>query len=202
MAFITGCNTPGENLVTIPPPPGHSGRFETATLGAGCFWCIEAVFKELAGVVSVAPGYSGGHVADPTYEQVCSRSTGHTEVAQVVFDPAVVSFAGILEVFWWAHDPTFLDRETADGGAQYRSVIFFHDAGQKEAAEALKKKLDASGAYALPVDTQIIPLQAFYPAENYHKEYFKNHPENPYCQSVIRPKMDKFRKVFRERVRK
>jgi peptide-methionine (S)-S-oxide reductase len=202
LACFSGCTPAGDEAVTAPTAPLPAGKYETATLGAGCFWCVEAVFKELDGVVSVLPGYSGGRTVDPTYEQVCAGGTGHAEVAQIIFDPAKVSFAGILEVFWWAHDPTTKDQQGADTGSQYRSVIFFHDAGQKEVAEALKKKLDSSGAYQSPVVTEISQFKAFYPAENYHKDYFANHPENPYCQSVIRPKMDKFRKVFRERIRK
>ena len=201
-AGLSGCHPAGDTSVTGSPTPVLPGNYETATLGAGCFWCVEAVFKELDGVVSVEPGYSGGRTVNPTYEQVCAGNTGHAEVAQVIYDPAKVNFAGILEVFWWAHDPTTKDQQGADTGSQYRSVIYYHDAGQKAVAENLKIKLDSSGAYSAPVVTEIAPFKVFYPAENYHKDYFKSHPENPYCQSVIRPKIDKFRKVFREKLRK
>jgi len=199
---LLGCQPSGDQAVTALPTPVPPGNYETATLGAGCFWCAEAVLKELDGVVSVEPGYSGGQAANPTYEQVCTGTTGHTEVAQVRFDPAKLSYAGLLEIFWYAHDPTTRDRQGADEGSQYRSVIFFHNAGQKKIAEGLKKKLDASGAYKSPVVTDIVPFTVFYPAENYHRDYFAHHPENPYCQSVIRPKLDKFRKVFRDKLRK
>ncbi len=173
-------------------------KMETATLGAGCFWCVEAVFEELKGVKSVEPGYSGGHKEDPTYEEVCTGKTGHAEVARIVFDPGVLSFKDVLEVFWKTHDPTTLNRQGADVGTQYRSVIFYHDDNQKKTAEEMKRRLDESGAFKKPIVTAIEPFVKFYPAENYHRDYFKNNPNAAYCRAVIAPKLDKFRKAFKE----
>ncbi len=175
---------------------------ETSTFGGGCFWCTEAVYRELKGVHSVVSGYSGGKKENPTYEEVCSGLTGHAEVIQVKFDPKQISLAEILEVFWKTHDPTTLNRQGADVGTQYRSVVFYHSPEQKQQAEELKKKLDASGAFSDPIVTEISPLTKFYPAEDYHQKYFERNGRQPYCQAVIKPKMEKFRKVFADKLAK
>jgi len=172
---------------------------ETATLGAGCFWCVEAVFQNLKGVRSVVSGYAGGETAHPTYEQVCSGRTGHAEVCQVTYDPAVVSYAEILEVFWRTHDPTTLNRQGNDVGTQYRSVIFYHDENQRREAEKCKAELNAEGVFGAPIVTEIAAYTGFYPAEGYHQNYFNLNSGQAYCQYVIRPKLDKFRKVFRQK---
>lgn len=162
---------------------------ETATFGAGCFWCVEAVFERLDGVQSVMPGYAGGHTKNPTYEQVCTGTTGHAEVAQITFDPAKISYERLLETFWEAHDPTTMNRQGADVGTQYRSVIFAHNASQRAAAE--RSKAEAQKRFDSPIVTQIQDLDTFYPAEDYHKAYFRNHPDAPYCRFVIQPKLKK-----------
>jgi peptide-methionine (S)-S-oxide reductase len=182
--------------------PVSSTTIETATLGAGCFWCVEAVYQELAGVLSVESGYAGGIVENPTYRQVCAGTTGHAEVAQIRFDPAKVTFAQILEVFWKTHDPTTPNRQGVDEGTQYRSVIFTHGEEQRRIAEELKKSLDASGAWEKPIVTEILPLPVFYKAENYHQNYFRENPDQGYCRAIIRPKMEKFRKVFADQLKK
>jgi peptide-methionine (S)-S-oxide reductase len=174
---------------------------DTATFGAGCYWCVEAVFTELKGVISVTSGFSGGHVKNPAYREVCEGTTGHAEVCQIVYDPAVVSFDELLEVFWQTHDPTTLNQQGADRGTQYRSVIFYHNAEQKEKAEYYKKKLDESGAFKNPIVTEISPYTVFYKAEDYHQNYYSQNGEQPYCQYVIKPKVDKFRKVFHDKLK-
>jgi peptide methionine sulfoxide reductase msrA/msrB len=174
---------------------------ETATFGAGCFWCVEAVFQELKGVISVTSGYAGGHVKNPSYKEVCYGTTGHAEVAQIVYDPSVTSYDELLEVFWQTHDPTTLNRQGADEGTQYRSVIFYHNDTQKERAEYYKQELDASGAWDRPIVTEISPLPTFYPAEDYHQNYYSTNPEQGYCRAVIRPKVEKFRKVFADKLK-
>lgn len=177
-------------------------RTDTATLGAGCFWCVEAVFQQLNGVLKVSSGYSGGHVANPTYEQVCEKNTGHVEVAQIIFDPAIISYDELLEVFWQTHDPTTLNRQGNDAGPQYRSVVFYHNASQKEKALFYKEQLNKSGAWKDPVITEVEPLMNFYVAEDYHQNYYLNNGSQPYCYFVIRPKMDKFEKVFKDKLKK
>jgi peptide-methionine (S)-S-oxide reductase len=162
---------------------------EKATFGAGCFWCVEAVFERLDGVESVVAGYAGGTTPDPTYEQVCTGTTGHAEVAQITFDPSKISYEKLLEVYWEAHDPTTLNKQGADVGTQYRSVIFYGDEKQKAAAE--KSKKDAQKNFDKPIVTEIQPLSHFYQAENYHQDYFRNHPNAPYCVFVIKPKLKK-----------
>jgi peptide-methionine (S)-S-oxide reductase len=171
-------------------------KTDTATFGTGCFWCSEAAFSELKGVISATSGYSGGSTKDPSYEEVCSGTTGHAEVVQVVYDPDSIPYAGLLEVFWTIHDPTSLNRQGADIGTQYRSVIFYHTEEQKRLAEEYKSRLDRSGAFDKPVVTQIVAFSHFYRAEEYHQEYFKKNPFQAYCLSVVRPKIEKFRKVF------
>jgi peptide-methionine (S)-S-oxide reductase len=175
---------------------------ETATFGTGCFWCTEAVFKELNGVVSIMPGYSGGHTINPTYKEVCSGETGHAECTQIVFDPSQISYDELLEVFFQVHDPTSLNRQGGDVGTQYRSVIFYHNDEQKKLAEKYKTELGRSGAWDKPIVTQIVPMEKFYPAENYHHDYYEyNKDKNQYCSVVIRPKLEKFRKVFKEKLK-
>ena len=172
-----------------------------ATFGSGCFWCTEAVFQDLAGVESVISGYAGGHIKNPAYREVCEGRTGHAEVVQITYDPEVVSFETLLEVFWKTHDPTTLNRQGNDVGTQYRSVIYYHDEEQKELAQQYKEKLNASGAFPNPVVTEISPMDTFYAAEAYHQNYFKNNPGQGYCSFVIRPKVDKFKQVFGEKLK-
>lgn len=172
-----------------------------ATFGSGCFWCTEAVFQDLAGVESVVSGYAGGHIKNPAYREVCEGRTGHAEVVQITYDPEVISFETLLEVFWKTHDPTTLNRQGNDVGTQYRSVIYYHDAEQKELAQQYKEKLNASGAFSNPIVTEISPMDTFYAAEDYHQNYFKNNPGQGYCSFVIRPKVDKFKQVFGEKLK-
>jgi peptide-methionine (S)-S-oxide reductase len=174
---------------------------QEATLGAGCFWCIEACYKDLKGVIEVYPGYAGGHTPNPTYKDVCNEITGHAEVARVVFDDEQVSFDEILEVFWFVHDPTQLNRQGNDVGTQYRSVVFYHSELQKEVAEAYKMRLTVEKVWDRPIVTEISVLTNFYKAEDYHHDYYANNPGNLYCQSVVRPKVEKFRKVFSSRLK-
>lgn len=176
-------------------------RLEVATLGGGCFWCVEAVYQDLKGVYEVVSGYAGGRVENPTYQRVCAGTTGHAEVVQVTFDPEVISFEEVLYVFWRTHDPTMLNRQGADVGTQYRSVIFYHDERQKEIAERSKGETDASGLWPNPIVTEIAPFEKFYRAESYHQNYYRENPEQPYCRVVIDPKMQKFRKAFRDRLK-
>lgn len=174
----------------------ESEQLEEATFGAGCFWCIEAIFQELRGVKQVYPGYSGGHIKNPAYREVCSGRTGHAEVARVVFEPEEIAYTDLLQVFFQSHDPTTLNRQGADVGSQYRSVVYYHSENQMELAERTKKTADESGIYENPVVTAIDPLTNFYRAEEDHQDYYLNNPSAPYCQAVIRPKVEKFRKQF------
>jgi len=174
---------------------------DTATFGAGCFWCVEAVFQNLKGVHSVVSGYAGGTVRNPTYEDVCSGSTGHAEVCQIAYDPKQVTYPELLEVFWKTHDPTTLNRQGNDAGTQYRSAIFYHNQEQKNLAEHYRKELDSSKAFDGPIVTEIVPLTNFYKAEDYHQNYFNEHGAQPYCLFIIRPKVDKFKKVFKEKLK-
>lgn len=177
-------------------------NLQKATLGSGCFWCSEAVFSELDGVTAVEPGYSGGKVANPSYEQVCTDSTGHAEVAQVTFDPDKITYRDLLEVFFSTHDPTTPNRQGADEGTQYRSVIFYHDEGQRVAADDIIKELTQDRVFKSPIVTEVVPLKAFYPAEAYHREYYKRNPSQAYCQVVIAPKLAKFRAHFQAKLKK
>lgn len=179
----------------------QSNKEEVAILGAGCFWCVEAVFEELQGVKKVESGYMGGHVDNPTYKAVCTGTTGHAEVAKVTFDPSVVSFKEVLEVFWKTHDPTTLNRQGADVGTQYRSAVFYLSDEQKETAEFYKKKLDESGAYNDPIVTEITAASTYYPAEDYHQNYYALNPNQGYCRFVIQPKLEKFRKAFADKLK-
>jgi peptide-methionine (S)-S-oxide reductase len=172
-------------------------KLEQATFGSGCFWCTEAVFQQLRGVKSVVSGYSNGNVENPTYEDVCTGSTGHAEVIQVTFDPAVISFDELLKVFWQTHDPTTPNQQGNDVGTQYRSAVFYHSDDQRRIAEQYKQQLDASKTFARPIVTEITPIKDFYPAEKYHQNYFNANPSQSYCQFVIRPKVEKFNKEFK-----
>lgn len=172
------------------------GQREQATFGGGCFWCLEAVYTELAGVERVVSGYAGGHVAAPSYEAVCNGTTGHAEVVQITFDPMTITYQDLLEVFFTIHDPTTPNRQGHDTGTQYRSAIFYHSPEQRAAAEATIARLDDEGLWDAPIVTEIVPLTAFYAAEAYHQDYFKNNPWQPYCQVVVAPKVAKSRKKF------
>jgi len=176
-------------------------ELEKITLGGGCFWCTEAVYLQMKGVVDVKPGYSGGHVKNPSYKEVCNETTGHAEVVQITFDPSVVSFAEILEVFFVTHDPTSLNRQGNDAGTQYRSAIFYHTTKQKETALQIIANLEKEKAYEKPIVTEVTEFKAFYPAEDYHINYFARNKNQPYCQFVVAPKVEKFKKVFREKVK-
>ena len=175
---------------------------EVITLGAGCFWCVEAIFQQVEGVLKVESGYSGGLVKNPSYKDVCTGMTGHAEVVQVSYDPKKISFDKILEIFWKTHDPTTLNRQGADEGTQYRSAVFYHNEAQKATAEAWKAKLNAEHVFPNPIVTEIVPFKVFYPAEDYHQDYYELNGHNPYCQVVIKPKLDKFVKVFKDNLKK
>jgi peptide-methionine (S)-S-oxide reductase len=187
------------NQLSATDAPG--GKLEQATFGMGCFWCSEAVFTRLKGVEKVTSGYSGGRVENPTYEQVSTGQTGHAESIQITFDPAQISYAQLLEVFFKTHDPTTLNRQGNDVGTQYRSVIFYHNDQQRKLAEEYKHKLDASRAFHGPIVTEIAPFQEFFPAEDYHQDYYRLHGRQPYCQMVIRPKIIKLEKVFGDKLK-
>jgi peptide-methionine (S)-S-oxide reductase len=210
LAFITSlalltssCEQSNTQIINMSETIIPNGlKTDTATFATGCFWCTEAIFQELKGVLKATSGYSGGHVANPSYEDVCTGETGHAECLQIVYDPKVISFDELLEVFWESHDPTSLNRQGNDAGTQYRSAIFYHNAEQKEKAEHYKADLDKSKAYDKPVVTEITPFTKFYAAENYHQDYFRLHGSQPYCTFVIRPKVDKFEKVFKEKLKK
>ena len=174
---------------------------ETATLGGGCFWCLEAVFEQLQGVHSVQSGYSGGARPNPSYEQVCSGASGHAEVVQIVFDPSVTPYREVLQIFFSIHDPTTLNRQGNDSGTQYRSVIFTHSEEQRELARTVIEELNQSGVFSTPVVTELTPLEHFYPAEDYHQEYFRQNSEQPYCQYVIDPKIAKFRTQYFDKLK-
>jgi peptide-methionine (S)-S-oxide reductase len=175
---------------------------EVITLGAGCFWCVEAIFQQVEGVLKVESGYSGGLVKNPSYKDVCTGMTGHAEVVQVSYDPKKISFDKILEIFWKTHDPTTLNRQGADEGTQYRSAVFYHNEAQKVTAEAWKAKLNAEHVFPNPIVTEIVPFKVFYAAEDYHQDYYDLNGHNPYCQVVIKPKLDKFVKVFKDNLKK
>ncbi|MDE5422671.1 peptide-methionine (S)-S-oxide reductase MsrA [Ancylomarina sp. DW003] len=175
---------------------------EIATLGSGCFWCTEAIFQELKGVEKVESGYMGGELKNPTYKDICTGETGHAEVCQITFDPEIISFTELLEVFWQVHNPTTLNRQGADVGTQYRSAIFYHNKEQKKIAKELLEELDKSEAYNDPIVTEITEAEKFYKAENYHQDYYNLNKSQPYCSFVIKPKQDKFRKVFKDKLKK
>lgn len=194
-------NKPIENNMEIKNNAAMPGT-ETATFANGCFWCTEAIFEELNGVISATSGYTGGQTENPDYKQVCTGTTGHAECIQVVYDPEKISFDELLAVFWETHDPTTLNRQGADAGTQYRSGIFYHNEEQKEKAEKYKAELNENGAFNNPIVTEITPFTKFYAAENYHQQYFENNNNaNPYCSMVIQPKLDKFKKVFKDKLK-
>lgn len=210
MIGLTACaqndrQTPPQQTMqdtTVKPNPTLPST-EIATLANGCFWCTEAVFTSLDGVIQVTSGYTSGKVKNPTYKEVCSGETGHAECLQIVFDPSKISFDELLEVFWETHDPTTLNRQGNDVGTQYRSGIFYHNEEQREKALKYKEALGKSGAFDRPIVTEVTPFEIFYPAENYHQQYYElNGESNPYCQLVIRPKVEKFRKVFKDKLKK
>jgi peptide-methionine (S)-S-oxide reductase len=176
-------------------------KLDTATFGAGCFWCVEAIFQNVKGVYGVQSGYAGGHVDNPTYRQVCEGTTGHAEACQITFDPNVITYPELLEVFWKTHDPTTPDRQGNDSGPQYRSAIFYHTEEQHKLAEHYKKELGASGIFDAPIVTEITPYTNFFKAEAYHQNYFNDNGNQPYCRLVIQPKVEKFRKVFKEKLK-
>lgn len=178
-----------------------STKWDTATFGAGCFWCVEAIFQELKGVKSVKSGYAGGTKVNPTYDEICSGKTGHVEVTQLIYDPTVTTFKELLEVFWEIHDPTSHDKQGNDVGPQYRSAVFYHSKQQMEEAEFYKKQLNDENAFSKPVVTQIAPMTEFYRAEDYHQDYYKNNADQTYCVYIIRPKLDKFRKAFKSKLK-
>lgn len=177
-------------------------KYETVTLGAGCFWCVEAIYSRVNGVISATSGYAGGTVKNPTYKEVCTGETGHAEVVQVVYDPKVIPLAKILEIYFKTHDPTTLNRQGADVGTQYRSVIFYHTEEQKKIALEVKDLLNKSGIWNDPIITIIEPFTNFYKAENYHQDYFENNTKQPYCQMVVNPKVEKFEKLFKDYLKK
>ena len=180
---------------------GKEHNLELATFGAGCFWCVEAIFQRIEGVDTVVSGYAGGSVKNPSYKEVCQGTTGHAEVCQLSYDPAVVSYEELLEIFWKTHDPTTLNRQGNDVGTQYRSAIFYHNEQQNELATAYKKKLNDAKAFPNPIVTEIVPYQVMYIAENYHQNYFNENGSQPYCSFVIQPKVDKLEKVFKDKLK-
>lgn len=191
----------GENKQESKPADVDPAALEKATFGSGCFWCSEAVFQQLKGVHSVVSGYTGGKVKNPTYEQVCTGLTGHAEVIQITFDPQAISYDELLEVFWQTHDPTTLNQQGADIGTQYRSAIFYHNEKQRELAEHYKQQLEKEHAFRRPIVTEITPFETFYSAEDYHQDYYNSHKSQPYCSAVIRPKVSKVQKVFRDKLK-
>lgn len=202
---LFSCNSPVNPVTHLSNPDymtDQTASTDTATLANGCFWCTEAIFEQLDGVISATSGYSGGKTDNPTYKDVLTGQTGHAESLQIVYDPAKISFDELLEVFWETHDPTTLNRQGADVGTQYRSAIFYHNTEQKEKAEKYKSELNKSGAFDKPIVTEITEYSKFYPAEDYHQQYFENNENtNPYCRVVIRPKIEKFRKVFKDKLK-
>jgi peptide-methionine (S)-S-oxide reductase len=207
--FISACgqnksnqkNMETETSKTNPKEMSSSSSIDTATFGAGCFWCVEAVFQRLNGVMSVKSGYSGGSVKNPSYKEVCNGTTGHAEVAQITYDKSKISFDELLEVFWKTHDPTTMNSQGNDFGTQYRSAIFYHNEEQKQKAEKYKKELNEAKVYPDPIVTEIKPFTAFYPAENYHQNYYNQNGSQSYCRFVIQPKVEKFEKVFKDKLK-
>ena len=181
---------------------GNQSGLETATFGSGCFWCSEAIFQNVDGVIKVESGYSGGKVKNPTYKEVCSGLTGHAEVVQLTFDPKKVSYDELLEIFWHTHDPTTLNQQGADVGTQYRSVVFYNSEEQKNKAEYYKARLEQEGAFDIPIVTEILPASPFYKAEDGHQNYYNLNGSAPYCSYVIKPKLEKFKKAFKDRLKK
>lgn len=185
----------------LPSEDPQNQNRETATFGAGCFWCVEAPFLQIKGVEDVVSGYMGGTVPNPTYEQVCTGQTGHAEVCQITFDPDQISYTELLEIFWTIHDPTQLNRQGQDIGTQYRSAVFFHDNTQKLLAESYKEKLNQAKVYDAPIVTEISPVSTFYKAEDYHQNYYNENPNQPFCRLVVRPKVEKVKEVFKDKLK-
>ncbi len=203
LGLISLSSCANKKATTVIDPLVSTGvKTDTVTFGNGCFWCTEAIFQEVEGVISVESGYSGGQVDNPTYEQIGTGITGHAECLNIIYDPSKVTYDELLEIFWQTHDPTTLNRQGNDIGPQYRSVIFYHNQQQKEVAEKYKAALDKSGAFPRPVVTTMEPFTKFYKAENYHQNYYNENGNQPYCQFVIRPKVEKFRKVFKDKLKK
>jgi peptide-methionine (S)-S-oxide reductase len=199
--FSCGQTVKKENLISNSQINKNLETMETATFGAGCFWCVEAIFQRLKGVEDVKSGYMGGKIKNPTYREVCSGLTGHAEVVQIKFNPAIISYKDLLEVFFQTHDPTTLNRQGADVGTQYRSVIFYHNQQQKELAEKIKDELNKNKVFDKPVVTEITEASEFYVAEDYHQNYYNLNSSEPYCTYVIKPKLEKFKKVFRDKLK-
>ena len=197
--FLVSCNVKSQDKKTM--DINNVPNSAQITLGAGCFWCVEAVFQELKGVHAVKSGYTGGHTKNPTYKEVCTGSTGHAEVAQITFNPSEISFETILSVFFKTHDPTTKDRQGNDVGTQYRSAIYYHTVQQKEIAERIISELNAENVYPNPIVTEVTALGEYYPAEDYHQDYFSNNTDQQYCKYVIQPKVEKFRKVFEDKLK-
>lgn len=201
---ISGCKestSQDQKKETVKMNQTDEGKLNLATFGSGCFWCSEAIFERVKGVTSVTSGYTGGSIPNPTYEAVCSGKTGHAEVIQITYDPKIISFDELLEIFWKTHDPTTLNRQGADVGTQYRSVIFYNDDDQKKKAENYKLELNKAGIWRDPIVTEISPLKKFYPAEKYHQDYYEQNPNQGYCSFVITPKIEKFEKVFKDKLK-
>jgi peptide-methionine (S)-S-oxide reductase len=201
ISFITLLNQSIKAKDIMVDPQKVEMKVEKATFGAGCFWCVEAIFERVKGVIKVQSGYSGGHVKNPAYKEVCSGTTGHAEVCQLTFNPDKISYIELLEIFWQTHDPTTLNRQGNDTGTQYRSVIFCHTEEQKRLAEEMKKRLNNEHIFANPIVTEVVAYKDFYPAEDYHEDYYSKNPDQPYCSVVITPKVKKFEKTFQEYLR-
>jgi len=204
--FMNGCSSEADqrslNLKSINMENKNVNTgYDTATFGAGCFWCVEAVFQQLKGVVKVTSGYSGGQTKNPTYYEVCSGTTGFAEVVQIVYDPKIISFKELLEAFWQTHDPTTINRQGNDVGTQYRSAVFYHNEEQKELAAKYKAELDKSGAFEKPMVTSLEPYTSFFAAEDYHQNYYNQNQDAPYCSFMIKPKLDKFKKAFKDKLK-
>ena len=202
---ISGCNestSQNQQNEKVKMNEADDSKLQVATFGSGCFWCSEAIFERVKGVTLVVSGYAGGKVDNPSYEEVCSGTTGHAEVIQIKFDPNIVSYDELLEIFWKTHDPTTLNRQGADVGTQYRSVIYYNDDNQKNKAENYKSELNKAGIWKDPIVTEISPLKKFYPAEKYHQDYYEQNPNKGYCSFVITPKIEKFEKIFKEKLKK
>jgi len=201
LLLVSGCKSNTIKTEKQMDENANGIKTDTATFAAGCFWCVEAIFQDLKGVLSVTSGYTGGKIKNPSYREVCTGITGHAEACQIIYDPKVISYEELLEAFWASHDPTTLNRQGADQGTQYRSAIFYHSEQQKQLAEAYKAKLNSEKAFDKPVVTEISPAVAFYKAEDYHQNYFNENGDAPYCTFVIVPKLEKFRKVFKDKLK-
>ena len=199
--YLISCNTTNVESKELIKTNTIQQAMDTITFGAGCFWCVEAMFSDLKGVDKVVSGYAGGTVKNPSYKEVCAGNTGHAEVCQVTYNPTIITYKELLEVFWQVHDPTTLNRQGGDVGTQYRSAIFYHTNEQKEIAEEFKKVLNNEKAYPNPIVTEITAFTNFYPAEDYHQDYFELNGENPYCSAVVKPKLEKFRTIFKDKLK-